>query len=145
MNPSDAVLKEILQKSKNVAVVGLSPKPHRDSHKVAVYLQQHGYRIVPVYPREEFILGEKVYRGLAEIPIRIDVVNVFRRSDEVLPVVIDAIRLHPRAIWLQLGIVNEEAIPLCRDAGVTLVMNTCIMVEHRRLFGFHDERCTRTT
>lgn len=106
-----------------------------DSHKVAAYLQRQGYRIVPVYPREEFILGEKVYRGLKEIPFKIDIVNVFRRSDEVLPVVSEAVKLHLQVVWLQLGIANEGAIPLCSSAGVVLVMDSCIMVEHQRLFG----------
>lgn len=134
-NPHDATLKEILERSKTIAVVGLSPKPHRDSNRVATYLQQQGYRVVPVYPREDFILGERVCRTLTEIPYRIDIVNVFRRSDEVLPVVSEAVKLHPRVVWLQLGIANEAAIPICSDAGIALVMDSCIMVEHRRLFG----------
>jgi predicted CoA-binding protein len=134
-NPEDAVLKELLEASRTVAVVGLSPKPDRDSHRVALYLRQQGYRIVPVYPREEFILGERVFRRLGEIPFRVDIVNVFRRSEETLPVVEEALGLRPRAVWLQLGVVNEAAVPLCEAAGVTLIMDRCIMVEHRRLCG----------
>ncbi|MEW6771006.1 MAG: CoA-binding protein [Bacillota bacterium] len=134
-NPSDAVLKELLEASKTVAVVGLSPKPDRDSHQVALYLKRQGYRVVPVYPREDFILGERVFRTLGEIPFRVDIVDVFRRSEETLPVVEEAVRLRPRAVWLQLGVVNEAAVLLCEAAGVTLIMDRCIMVEHRRLCG----------
>ncbi|RPF49852.1 hypothetical protein EDD75_0677 [Thermodesulfitimonas autotrophica] len=134
-NPRDEALRELLQQSRTVAVVGLSPKPERDSHRVAAYLQQQGYRIIPVYPREETILGEKVYRRLGDIPFAVDIVNVFRRSEEVLPVVEEALALRPRAVWLQLGVTHAGAVPLCRRAGVCLVMDRCIMVEHRRLCG----------
>lgn len=134
-NPPDEVIAALLEESSTVAVVGLSPKPERDSHRVAAYLKERGYRIVPVYPREEEILGEKVYHSLSEIPFPVDIVNIFRRSEEVLPVVAEAVTLRPRAIWLQLGITNEGAVPLCQEAGVLLVMDRCIMVEHRRLCG----------
>jgi predicted CoA-binding protein len=134
-NPQDEALRELLQQSRTVAVVGLSPKPERDSHRVAAYLQQQGYRIVPVYPREETLLGEKVYRRLSDIPFAVDIVNVFRRSEEVLPVVEEALTLRPRAVWLQLGVTHAGAVPLCERAGVCLVMDRCIMIEHRRLCG----------
>ncbi|MBO8128449.1 MAG: CoA-binding protein [Peptococcaceae bacterium] len=138
-NPDDTIIKAILEKSKTVAVVGLSPKKERDSYKVAAYLQKHGYDIIPVYPREEKILGAKVFRELADIPGQVDIVNVFRRSDQVMPVVEQAIRLKPKAIWLQLGIVNEEAAMLAESKGIVFVMNRCIKIEHERLLG--DVRC----
>lgn len=134
-NPEDELIIALLSRSKTIAIVGLSPKKDRDSHRVAVYLKGHGYRIVPVYPYEELILGERVYRDLKEIPFPVDIVNVFRRSEEVPPVVMSSLALRPKAVWLQLGVINEKAIEPCEKAGITLIMNKCIMVEHRRLFG----------
>jgi len=133
--PSDGVIKDLLQRSETVAVVGLSPKPERDSYRVAAYLKTQGYKIVPVYPRGETILGEKVYQRLGDIPFPVDIVNVFRRSEEVFPVVEEALALRPQAVWLQRGIVCMEAAPLLAQAGVLLVMDRCIMVEHQRLCG----------
>ena len=126
-------VRDILEKSKVIAVVGLSPKPERDSHEVAKYLQDQGYRIVPVNPRADTILGEKSYPDLASIPERVDVVDIFRRSDDVPPVVDQAIDIGAKAVWMQLGIVNEDAAAKAREAGLGVVMDRCMLVEHRNL------------
>ncbi|MBF7081902.1 CoA-binding protein [Desulfallas sp. Bu1-1] len=133
MNPDDETIRRLLQKSKTIAVVGLSDKPHRDSYRVAGYMQQNGYRIMPVNPRAKTVLGEKAYQNLLDIAEKVDIVNIFRRSEQVLPVVEEALQLKPRAIWLQLGIINEKAAELAHSAGVTFVMDKCIKVEHARL------------
>ncbi|ABO50840.1 CoA-binding domain protein [Desulforamulus reducens MI-1] len=132
-NPSDEKIKELLSQFKTIAVVGLSDKPHRDSYKVAQYLQQHGYRIIPVHPRVQEVLGERAYKTLAEIPDQVDLVNVFRKSEETPQVVEEAIPLKPQAIWLQLGISNEAAAKLATNAGLAFIQNKCIKVEHARL------------
>ena len=126
-------VRDILEKSKVIAVVGLSPKPERDSHEVAKYLQGQGYRIVPVNPRADTILGEKSYPDLASIPGKVDVVDIFRRSDDVPPVVDQAIAIGAKAVWMQLGIVNEGAAAKAREAGLGVVMDRCMLVEHRNL------------
>ena len=126
-------VRDILEKSKVIAVVGLSPKPERDSHEVAKYLQDQGYRIVPVNPRADTILGEKSYPDLASIPEKVDVVDIFRRSDDVPPVVDQAIDIGAKAVWMQLGIVNEVAAAKAREAGLGVVMDRCMLVEHRNL------------
>ncbi len=126
-------VRDILEKSKVIAVVGLSPKPERDSHEVAKYLQGQGYRIVPVNPRADTILGEKSYPDLASIPEKVDVVDIFRRSDDVPPVVDQAIAIGAKAVWMQLGIVNEGAAAKAREAGLGVVMDRCMLVEHRDL------------
>jgi predicted CoA-binding protein len=126
-------VRDILEKSKVIAVVGLSPKPERDSHEVAKYLQDQGYRIVPVNPRADTILGEKSYPDLASIPEKVDVVDIFRRSDDVPPVVDQAIAIGAKAVWMQLGIVNEGAAAKAREAGLGVVMDRCMLVEHRNL------------
>ena len=116
-------------------VVGLSPKPHRDSNRVARYLQEHGYEVVPVYPREEEILGEKVYRRVQDVPGPIDLVDVFRRSEH-LPAVFDDILASPaRAVWTQLGCVDQDGAARARENGLTVVMNRCVMVDHVRILG----------
>ena len=126
-------VRDILEESKVIAVVGLSPKPERDSHEVAKYLQDQGYRIVPVNPRADTILGEKSYPDLASIPEKVDVVDIFRRSDDVPPVVDQAIDIGAKAVWMQLGIVNEVAAAKAREAGLGVVMDRCMLVEHRNL------------
>ena len=126
-------IQEILEQSKVIAVVGLSPKPHRDSHEVAKYLQGNGYRIIPVYPRADSILGEKVYPDLKSIPDEVDVVDIFRKSQDVPPVVDEAIEIGAKAVWMQLGVVHEEAAAKARDAGLGVVMDRCMLVEHRNL------------
>ena len=126
-------VRDIFEKSTVIAVVGLSPKPERDSHEVAKYLQDQGYRIVPVNPRADTILGEKSYPDLASIPEKVDVVDIFRRSDDVPPVVDQAIDIGAKAVWMQLGIVNEDAAAKAREAGLGVVMDRCMLVEHRNL------------
>ena len=126
-------VRDILEESKVIAVVGLSPKPERDSHEVAKYLQDQGYRIVPVNPKADTILGEKSYPDLASIPEKVDVVDIFRRSDDVPPVVDQAIDIGAKAVWMQLGIVNEDAAAKAREAGLGVVMDRCMLVEHRNL------------
>jgi len=126
-------IEEILKESRTVAVVGLSAKPDRPSHKVAKYLQAHGYRIIPVTPSGGEVLGEKAYPALSSIPEKVDIVDIFRRSEEVLPVVEEAIGIGARVVWMQESIVNEEAAQKARDAGLKVVMNRCLRKEHKRL------------
>ncbi|MBE0465689.1 MAG: CoA-binding protein [Candidatus Desulforudis sp.] len=128
-------MRELIDKGRTVAVVGLSPKPDRDSHRVAAYLQAHGYRIIPVHPRAVEILGEPVYRRLEDIPVPVDIVYVFRRSEDVLPFVEAALRLQPRAIWLPLGVVSAEAAAVAAAHGITAVMDRCMLIEHGRILG----------
>jgi predicted CoA-binding protein len=115
--------------------VGLSPKAYRDSHRVARYLFARGYEIVPVYPREEQILGQKVYRRVQDVPGQVDLVDVFRRSADLPGVIDDALAARAGALWLQLGCVDESGARRARDAGLTVVMDRCLMVEHARLLG----------
>ncbi|MEW6697739.1 MAG: CoA-binding protein [Bacillota bacterium] len=134
-HPTDERIKELLTQCKTIAVVGLSDKPHRDSFKVAEYMQSQGYRIIPVHPRVKEVLGEKAYRTLGEIPDKVDLVNVFRKSEETPPVVKEAIPLKPHAVWLQLGIINDKAAQIATGAGLEYIQNSCIKVEHARLLG----------
>jgi predicted CoA-binding protein len=124
----------ILAEARTVAVVGLSPREQRDSHRVALYLQQHGYRIVPVNPNVSEVLGEKSYPTLGSIPpdIRIDVVDVFRRPFAVRETVEQAIARGVPVVWLQLGVIDEEAAERARRAGLTVVSDRCMKVEHAR-------------
>jgi uncharacterized protein len=132
-NPDDEAIRRLLEASRRVAVVGLSPKPDRDSHRVAQYLQLHGYEIVPVYPREDEILGCRVYRRVQDIPGTIDIVDVFRRGEELPEVTDDVLAGHARALWFQLGCVNEAAAERARAAGLVVVMDRCTKIEHARL------------
>lgn len=124
---------ELLRTAKTIAVVGLSSKRHRPSHGVAEYMQRQGYRIIPVNPQETEVLGERAYASLDEVPGPIDIVNVFRRSEFVPEIVEAAIRKGARAIWLQEGVIHEEAAERARQAGLIVVMDRCILKEHRRL------------
>jgi hypothetical protein len=134
VHPDDSKIKQILEQGRTIAVVGLSDKVHRDSYRVARYMQEKGYRIIPVNPRAKTILNETAYTNILAVTEKIDIVNIFRRSDQVLPIVEDALKINPGAIWLQLGIVNYEAARLCGEAGVDFIMDKCIKVEHARLF-----------
>lgn len=133
--PSAEALRAILRDAKSIAVVGLSPKPWRPSHQVASYLQEAGYRIVPVNPRHDTILGERSFPslGAAAATLEIDVVDVFRRSDLAGPIVDDAIRVRPRLIWLQVGVVDAGAEARAAAAGIPFVMDRCLMVDHQVL------------
>lgn len=133
--PTDENIHQLLQQARTIAVVGLSDKTHRDSYRVAKYMQDHGYRIIPVNPRLKTILGEISYPDLLSIPEPVDIINVFRRSELVPPVVRDAMHLNPKAIWLQLGIINEEAADIADSTAVSIIMDKCIKVEHARLLG----------
>jgi len=128
---ADAIL-ELLKKCKTIAVVGLSSNPMRPSHGVTEYMQGVGYRIIPVNPNETEVLGEKSYARLEDVPEKIDIVNVFRRAEEVPPVVASAIRIGAKVVWMQLGIENQEAVEMARAAGLVAIENACILVEHRR-------------
>jgi len=129
-------IKEIFESVKTIAVVGLSPNPVKDSHRVAKYLQSVGYKIVPIYPKEDEILGEKVYRSLKEIPFEVDMVDIFRKPAALPPIVQAAIdRGDVKVVWFQAGIVNNEAAKMAKDAGLTVVQNRCTMVDHKALFG----------
>jgi len=123
----------ILKDSKTIAVVGLSPKENRPSNQVARYLQDVGYRIIPVNPGQEEILGETSYPSLLDIPEPVDVVDIFRRSEEVLPVVEQAVKIKAKAVWMQQGIINEEAATLARSNGVAVVMDRCMKIDHASL------------
>ena len=132
--PDTAVtMAEILDKYRTVAVVGLSPKPHRDSYEVSRYMQAHGWRIIPINPNASEILGEAAYPSLTEAARHhtIELVNVFRNSADVPPVATEAIAIGAKALWLQLGISNEEAAQQARTAGLQIVQNRCLLVEHR--------------
>jgi predicted CoA-binding protein len=133
MIPQETKEKEILKQSKVVAVVGLSPDVEKPSNIVAQYLIAHGYRVIPVNPGHDNILGQKAYKNLSDIPEHVDIVDIFMRADVLLPVVEEAVRIKPKCIWLQLGIINEEAKKLAEDNGITFFMDRCIKIEHNRL------------
>lgn len=128
-------IRDILETCRNIAVVGLSPKPHRDSFMVARYMQEKGYRIIPIHPKAREILGERVYPDLGQVPDRIDMVNVFRASDKILPVAREAIYVKPKVFWTQVGIENAAAARLLEDAGIRVVMNKCLKIEHMEIRG----------
>jgi predicted CoA-binding protein len=128
MNP----IPELLKSSHTIAVVGLSGDPLRTSHGVSEYMQRQGYRIIPVNPNETAVLGERAWPALDDVPEKIDIVNIFRRSEFVPPVVQAAIRIGARAVWMQEGVIHEEAARDARAAGLVVVMDRCILKEHRR-------------
>jgi len=128
-----AVIPDLLRRSRTIAVVGLSSKKFRPSYGVAEYMQTQGYRIIPVNPNESEVLGEKTYRSLEDVPEHIDIVDIFRRSEFVGPIVESAIRIGANAVWMQEGVVHEEAAQKARAAGLAVVMDRCILKEHMRL------------
>jgi predicted CoA-binding protein len=139
---NEEVIKEVLTKYKTIAIVGLSKDPSKASYQVAEYLKNHGFRIIPINPSANEILGEKAYKSLLDMPNEIqkaiEVVDVFRPSEEVLPIVEQAVKLKKvhsilKVVWMQLGIVNEQAAELAKRAGLTVAMDKCMMQEHRRL------------
>ncbi|BAU29484.1 hypothetical protein DFP93_12354 [Aneurinibacillus soli] len=133
MNPSADERRELLENAKTIAVVGLSNKPDRTSYMVSAAMQNNGYKIIPVNPTIEEALGEKAAASLTEVAVPVDIVNVFRRSEEVGPVIEEAIKLNPKAIWLQQGVYNEEAAQKAQEAGITVIMDQCIKVDHALL------------
>lgn len=132
---SDKDMKEILLSAKTIASVGLSSNQEKESYWIVSYLKEQGYRIIPVNPTATEILGEKVYASLSDIPDKVDVVQVFRKSEDVPPVVDEAIKIGAKVVWMQGGISNEEAAQKAHEAGLQVVMNACMRVAHRRLIG----------
>lgn len=125
-------MEDLLRSAKTIAVVGLSNNRWRPSYGVSQYMQSNGYRIIPVNPNEQEVLGEKAYATLEEIPEQVDIVNIFRRSDQVPPIVDSAIAIGAKGVWMQEGVVHEDAARKAREAGLTVVMNRCILKEHSR-------------
>ena len=130
--PSADPIFDILTKYKSIAVVGLSSNPARPSYGVTEYMQSAGYHIIPVNPNETDVLGEPSYASLEEIPQKIEIVDIFRCPDQVPPVVDAAIRANAKVIWMQLGIANQAAAEKARAAGITVVMDACILIEHKK-------------
>ncbi len=130
-----STLRRVLKDCHTVAIVGLSAEWHRPSHFAGKYLQSHGYRIVPVNPRYPDILGEKSYARLEDIPFAVDMVDVFRKPEDVLPIAHSAVAMGAKCLWQQLGVVNLEADAVARAAGLDSVMDRCVKIEHARLFG----------
>lgn len=132
---SDHDLKEILMSAKTIASVGLSSNQNKESYWIASYLKEQGYRVIPVNPTADEILGEKAYPDLTSVPEEIDIVQVFRRPEDVPPVVEDAIQAGAKIVWMQEGIVHEEAAHRARESGLQVVMDACMRSTHRRLIG----------
>ena len=134
LSPAQATkIRRILEESRTIAVVGLSPKPQRPSHRVACYLMAAGYTVIPVNPGQDTILGLPCYPDLRAVPAGVDLVDIFRRPEAVLPVVEDAIAIGARFIWMQQGIVNREAAAKAEAAGLIVIMDRCTMVDHMNL------------
>lgn len=133
-NPADETIRAILSTPQTIAVVGCSPHPERDSHRIARLLQRRGHRVIPVNPGHQEILGEKCYGSLREIPHRIDMVDIFRRSEFVAPIVDEAIAIGAKVVWMQLGVIDAAAAAKAQQAGLTVVMDRCPAIEYRRLF-----------
>jgi len=124
---------KILNQYRIVAIVGVSPNPERPSYRVASYLMEHGYKVIPVNPNAQEILGKTSYPDLSSIPEKIEVVDIFRKSEEVVPIVEEAIKIGVKVVWMQEGVINEEAAAKARDAGLLVVMDKCMLKEHQRL------------
>jgi uncharacterized protein len=125
--------RKVLMESRTIAVVGCSRDPSKAAHQVPKYLKEHGYRIIPVNPSADEILGEKVYKTLSDIGEQVDIVDVFRPGGEAASVALEAVKLKPRLIWLQKGVVSADAERISREAGVPFVSDRCMMVEHMRI------------
>jgi uncharacterized protein len=128
-------LRRILRESRVLAVVGLSADWFRPSYFAAKYMQEHGYRVIPVNPKYESILGERCYKSLRDIPGKVDLVDIFRKTQDVMPIAEEAIAIGAKVLWQQLGVKNEAAAALARAAGLETVMDRCVKIEHGRLFG----------
>jgi len=129
------MIEELLRTARTIAVVGLSSKKFRPSYGVSEYMKRAGYRIIPVNPNETEVLGEKAYASLSEVPERIDIVDIFRRREFVPEIVEGAIRAGARAVWMQEGVIHEEAARRARDAGLIVIMDRCILKDHLRMQG----------
>jgi len=134
VNSNKDEIKSIFNTVKTIAVVGLSPNNTKDSHKVAAFLQSKGYKIIPIYPKEETILGEKVYRSLLDVPVNIDMVDIFRKPS-VMDMIVEqcTTRGDVKVVWSQIGIVNNEAAQKAKDANIKVVQNQCAMVDYKNL------------
>lgn len=130
INPSDKEIYELLVNTKTIAMIGASSNPERTSHGIMKKLQSVGYRVIPVNPNETEILGEKCYASLKNIPVKIDLVNVFRKAETTVPIANEAVNIHAKALWLQLGIINEETAAIAKKGGLLVVMDACIAVMH---------------
>jgi uncharacterized protein len=141
-------IQRVLHNTATIAVVGLSSNPLRASYFVGYYLKRHGYQVIPVNPRETEILGEKCYPSLTEVPVHVDVVNVFRAPDALPGIARDAVAIGADALWCQFGVINAEGAKIAEDGGVTVIMDRCIKVEHARYLGrmhwlgFNTQRVT---
>ena len=135
MSEDSNTLRRILKENRVLAIVGLSANWHRPSHFAAKYMLEHGYRVIPVNPQYQEVLGQKCYASLREIPEKVDLVDVFRKTADVMPVAEDAIAIGARVLWQQLGVRNEEAAARAGAAGLESVMDRCVKIEHGRLFG----------
>jgi predicted CoA-binding protein len=141
-------IQRVIHTARTIAVVGLSPNELRASHFVGYYLMRHGYRVIPVNPRETEILGEVSYASLPEVPVPVDIVDVFRAPDAVPAIAHDAVAIGAGTLWCQFGVINEEAARIAEDGGVTVIMDRCLKVEHARYvgrmhwLGFNTERVT---
>jgi predicted CoA-binding protein len=141
-------IQRVLLNAKTIAIVGLSPNTLRASYFVGFYLQRHGYRVVPVNPREKEILGEKSYPSLRDVPVPVDIVNVFRAPNALPGIAADAVAIAAKCLWCQFGVINEEGARIAEDGGLAVVMDRCIKVEHARYvgrmhwLGFNTERIT---
>jgi predicted CoA-binding protein len=133
-NPPDEAIRAVLATPRTVAVVGCSPNPERDSHRIAKLLQDRGHRVIPVNPGQRMILGETCYARLRDIPEPVEMVDIFRRSEEVAPIVDEAIEVGASIVWMQLGVIDEQAAGVAQAAGLTVVMDRCPAIEYRRLF-----------
>ncbi|HTA62537.1 MAG TPA: CoA-binding protein [Bacteroidia bacterium] len=130
VNPSDKEIYELLVNTKTIAMVGASSNPERTSHGIMKKLQSVGYRVIPVNPNETEILGEKCYDTLQDIPVKIDLVNVFRKAETTVPIASEAINIHAKSLWLQLGVINEETAAIAKQGGLIMIMDSCIAVMH---------------
>ena len=141
-------IQRVLHNTRSIAIVGLSNNPLRASYFVGYYLKRHGYRVIPVNPRESEILGERCYPSLLDLPVPVDVVNVFRAPDALPPIARDAVAINAGALWCQFGVINAEGAKIAEDGGVTVIMDRCLKVEHARYagrmhwLGFNTQRIT---
>jgi predicted CoA-binding protein len=132
-NATEQEVADILEKAETIAVVGISHKEHRDSHKVAKYLKEQGYKLIPVNPKYKEVLGEPCYRDLKSVPEQIDIVDVFRNIEAIPSVVDEAVEVNAGCVWMQLGLCHNEAADKARNAGLSVIMNKCTKIEHSRL------------
>jgi uncharacterized protein len=135
MNEDINTLRRILKQSRTIAVVGLSANWWRPSYFAAKYMQEHGYRVIPVNPQYQEVLGQRCYASLRDVPGEVDIVDCFRRSEDIGPIADEAIAIRAKVLWMQLGVINHEAADKVRAAGLEVVMDRCVKIEHARLFG----------